>query len=65
MVVERLECGGDRPLPNRAFVRILVNDAIQPLEFCGGVVGLCELHAFVASQKYARNDGDGDFEKCF
>lgn len=63
MVVERLQCTG--PLPLGTFVRILVNDALQPLEFCGGVAGLCELHAFVASQRYARHDGDGDFEKCY
>jgi hypothetical protein len=64
MVVEKLECFRD-PLPKQDFVRILVNDAVQPLEFCGGIGGLCELHAFVASQGYARNDGNGDFEKCF
>ncbi|KAH9966843.1 histidine phosphatase superfamily [Russula dissimulans] len=62
MVVEKLECC---PLPKGEFVRILVNDALQPLEFCGGVEGLCELNAFVESQGYARRDGDGDFEKCF
>ncbi|KAF8653453.1 hypothetical protein AX16_003928 [Volvariella volvacea WC 439] len=50
----------------RTYVRILVNDAVQPLEFCGGNEdGLCELDRFVESQAYARNDGDGDFEKCF
>ncbi len=66
MVVEKLQCGAEHlPLPKGTFVRILVNDAIQPLEFCGGVAGLCELHAFVASQGYARHDGDGDFDKCF
>jgi len=67
MVVERLECSGvpGLPLPNGSFVRIFVNDAIQPLEFCGGAGGLCELHAFVESQWYARHDGDGDFEKCY
>ncbi len=66
MVVEKLQCGEKHlPLPKGTFVRILVNDAVQPLEFCGGVVGLCELHAFVASQGYARHDGEGDFEKCF
>jgi hypothetical protein len=63
MVVEKLQCPGTGPLPKGHFVRILVNDALQPLEFCGGV--MCELHAFVASQRYARNDGDDDFEKCF
>lgn len=66
MVVEKLQCGAERlPLPKGVFVRILVNDAVQPLEFCGGIAGLCELHAFVASQRYARHDGEGDFEKCF
>ena len=67
MVVERLECEGvpGLPLPKGTFVRILVNDAVQSLEFCGGVGGLCELGAFVESQWYARHDGDGDFEKCF
>jgi hypothetical protein len=67
MVVEKLECTGKIPLPVGTFVRILVNEAVQPLEFCGGIpgLGLCELHAFVASQSYARNDGNGDFEKCF
>jgi hypothetical protein len=65
MVVERLQCTATLPLPFGTFVRILVNDALQPLEFCGGVAGLCELHAFVASQWYARKDGNGDFEKCY
>ena len=66
MMVEKLECGVPQlPRPKGVFVRILVNDAVQPLEFCGGIGGLCELHAFVASQGYARHDGDGDFEKCF
>ncbi|KAI0256878.1 histidine phosphatase superfamily [Lactifluus subvellereus] len=65
MVVEKLQCTGKLPLPLGTFVRILVNDAVQPLEFCGGIAGLCELHAFVASQRYARHDGDGDFEKCY
>jgi hypothetical protein len=67
MIVERLECEGvpGLPLAKGIFVRILVNDAIQPLEFCGGFGGLCELDAFVESQWYARHDGDGDFEKCF
>lgn len=54
-------CGG-----RKEFVRVLVNDAVQPLKFCGaGADGLCELGAFVTSQRYARNDGEGDFEKCF
>jgi len=65
MVVERFECTRARPLPNTRFVRILVNDAVQPLEFCGGNAGLCELDAFLDSQGYAKHDGEGDFEKCF
>ena len=65
MVVEKLECPGKIPVPAGTFVRILVNDAVQPLEFCGGIAGLCELHAFVESQRYARHDGNGDFERCF
>ena len=44
----------------------LIDDALMPLEFCGaGRDGVCSLEAFVESQAYARNDGDGDFEKCF
>ncbi|KAI0302216.1 phosphoglycerate mutase-like protein [Russula brevipes] len=65
LVVERLECLGSIPLPEGIYVRILVNDAIQQLEFCSGVAGLCKLDAFVDSQGYARHDGEGDFEKCF
>ncbi|KAM6496477.1 Histidine phosphatase superfamily [Amanita muscaria] len=58
MVTEKMECG------RKEYVRILVNDALQPLEFCGGE-GLCELKRFVKSQKYARHDGEGDWEQCF
>ncbi|PPQ92757.1 hypothetical protein CVT25_003866 [Psilocybe cyanescens] len=74
MVTERLSCTGAGVGPGRGqgegqgqtFVRILVNDALQPLDFCGGDQnGLCTLSAFVDSQAYARNDGEGDFEKCF
>lgn len=69
MVVEKLECAARPSLPAGSFVRIFVNDALQPLEFCAGGeeagVGMCSLENFVESQAYARNDGDGDFEKCF
>ncbi|KAF9443982.1 phosphoglycerate mutase-like protein [Macrolepiota fuliginosa MF-IS2] len=49
------------------YVRILMNDAVQGLEFCEGVDGdgLCPLHAFVHSQAYARENGQGDWERCF
>lgn len=58
MVVEKLVCEGGE------YVRVLVNDEVQPLEFCGGE-GLCEIGAFVESQSYARNNGEGDWEACF
>lgn len=60
MATEKLECaGGD-------FVRIFVDDALQPLEFCGaGPSSMCSLSAFVSSQGYARDNGEGDFQKCF
>ncbi|THH02813.1 hypothetical protein EW145_g6696 [Phellinidium pouzarii] len=60
LVTERLTCSG------RSFVRMLVDDALQDLKFCGANKdGLCTLDAFVASQRFSINDGDGDFEKCF
>jgi len=60
MVTEKLECAG------RDFVRIFVDDALQPLEFCGAdLSGMCSLQAFVESQGYARNNGEGNFQKCF
>lgn len=69
MVVERLICTASyrsQTAESGTFVRILVNDALQPLEFCeAGSDGLCALDAFVESQSFARNDGEGDFEKCF
>lgn len=67
MVVEKLHCEDVRiPLPKGdTFVRILVNDYVQPLEFCDSVAELCELNAFLASQGYARENGEGDFDKCF
>ncbi|KAK7038073.1 phosphoglycerate mutase-like protein [Favolaschia claudopus] len=65
MVVEKLKCGeaGDH-------VRILVNDALQPLPFCTSErdylgSSLCTLDAFVESQIYARDNGEGDWERCF
>jgi hypothetical protein len=62
MVVEKMACDGGE------YVRILVNDALQPLDFCAKDevgVGHCELSAFVESQSYARSNGGGDWEKCF
>lgn len=69
MVTERLTCtrtGTRAARGEDTWVRILVNDALQPLPFCGcGEDGMCTLSAFVESQVYAREDGQGDFEKCF
>lgn len=60
MVTEKLRCGkGD-------FVRIFVDDALQPLDFCAAdSSGLCSVDDFVKSQSYARHNGKGDFQKCF
>ena len=69
MVVERLECSHaleDGESKNHAAVRILVNDRVQPLEFCGADnSGICSLSSFVESQAYSSHDGAGDWEKCF
>ncbi|KAF8226950.1 acid phosphatase [Tricholoma matsutake] len=60
MVTEKVLCGQEE------YVRIFVNDALQPLRFCGANGdGMCELGAFVESQAYAQSDGSGDFERCF
>jgi len=61
MVTEKLLCHG-----NQESVRILLNDAVVPLDVCGGGTGgICGLNEFVGSQSYARNNGEGDWEKCF
>ncbi|KAJ4470090.1 phytase [Lentinula aciculospora] len=72
MVIEKILCQraepGDRDLDQnnlKEFVRILVNDAVQPLEFCSGVEGLCDLRNFIESQEYAISGGGGDWQKCF
>ncbi|KAG6906495.1 hypothetical protein DXG01_013674 [Tephrocybe rancida] len=64
MITEKLTCTSGKKITQH--VRIFVNDALQPLESCGAKKdGLCTLDAFVKSQSYARNNGNGDFEKCF
>lgn len=58
--------GGNNGRQDKEYVRVLVNDAVQPLKFCGaGKDGICTLEAFVRSQGYARRNGDGDFKKCY
>lgn len=42
MVIERMTCG-----TKEQFVRVLVNDAVQPLAWCGGKKGLCAVKEFV------------------
>jgi hypothetical protein len=81
MTVEKLSCTArhsSRPFGPREsvtrsegdegeeeYVRIFVNDAKQPLHFCGADSGgMCRLEEFVRSQEYARNDGFGDFAAC-
>lgn len=72
MVTEKLQCltstrpGRSAGMSMAQYVRIMVDDEVQPLKFCGAAEnGLCELSVFVTSQAYARADGEGDFEKCF
>ncbi|KIJ13340.1 hypothetical protein PAXINDRAFT_170615 [Paxillus involutus ATCC 200175] len=64
MITEKLRCDDDGE--DKEYVRILVNDAVQPLEFCGASEeGLCEVSAFMESQTYARSNGNGDWDQCF
>jgi len=65
MVVERLECRQEHD-QSKARVRILVNDAVVPLLFCGDSGdGTCDLEAFVQSQVYARETSITDWNRCF
>ncbi|KAF2715572.1 acid phosphatase [Pleomassaria siparia CBS 279.74] len=60
MYVEKLSCTGEK----EESVRIIVNDRVMPLEFCGGdEVGRCTLGKFVESQSFARSGGHWD--QCF
>ncbi|KAH9833864.1 phytase [Rhodofomes roseus] len=72
MVVERLACGeGYEPADGSAdaegrYVRVLVNQAVQPLAFCGASAdGVCGLGAFVDSQAFAKSGGNGTWDACF
>ena len=68
LVTERLECAGrgGAEREKEQFVRILVDDALQPLTFCGaGSDGLCSVDAFVESQGFVRSNGGGLFQNCF
>lgn len=71
LVVERMACTSDHRGYEEAYIRVFVNDALQPLGFCRedeteeAGDGTCTLDAFVKSQGYARSDGNGDYAKCF
>lgn len=63
MITEKLACSGSGK--QGEYVRVLVNDAVQPLAFCGASRdGVCALADFVESQSYARNNGEGDWALC-
>ena len=63
LVTERLSCSVKRG--REEYVRMVVNDALQDLSFCGaGRDGICTLNAFVQSQTFARSDGEGLFAQC-
>lgn len=64
MVTERMECGDVGG--SETFVRVLVNEKVMDMSFCGaGADGACALDAFVESQAFSRNGGDGLWEQCF
>lgn len=58
--VEKLSCKKAK----EEYVRIIVNDRVQPLDFCGGdKYGRCKLSKFVESQSFTRTGGHWD--QCF
>ncbi|UPX20980.1 3-phytase [Ascochyta rabiei] len=60
LYVEKLQCKHDK----EEFVRVIVNDRVHPLEFCGGDKhGKCTLRRFVKSQGFARSGGD--WARCY
>ncbi|KAK7059648.1 histidine phosphatase superfamily [Favolaschia claudopus] len=72
MVVEKLSCDTSARgrIKSQSYIRIMANEMVQPLAFCGAKDkgpwrGMCKFEAFLKSQKYARKNGKGDWEKCF
>ncbi|KAF1837445.1 acid phosphatase [Decorospora gaudefroyi] len=60
LYVEKLQCRDDK----EESVRIIVNDRVHPLEFCGGdEYGRCTLSEFVESQSFARSGGH--WSRCY
>ncbi|KAH7927515.1 acid phosphatase [Leucogyrophana mollusca] len=63
LTTEKLSCTAEGETGE--YVRILVNDAVQSMYFCGDTGnGLCALDDFVESQEYARLNGEGDWALC-
>ncbi|KAG9075413.1 hypothetical protein FS749_012924, partial [Ceratobasidium sp. UAMH 11750] len=68
-VVEKITCPATGAALNAGhYVRVLVNDAVVPLNFpaCGGlgaISGICPLRGFVESQAFAR--AGGNWTSCF
>lgn len=57
---EKMQCRGEK----EEFVRVIVNDRVQPLTQCGGdKLGRCKLSSFVESLSFARSDGE--WASCF
>lgn len=55
MYVEKLDCKHEK----EESVRVIVNDRVHPLGFCGGdAYGKCTLSRFVESQGFARSGGN-------
>ena len=66
LVVEKMACTPFGNSFQREYVRILVNDAVQPLQFCGAdQTGMCTVEGFVESQMYAMKRAGEDFKKCY
>lgn len=60
MYVEKLQCKHEK----EEFVRVVVNDRVHPLDFCGGDDhGRCTLSRFVQSQGFARSGGN--WQMCY
>ncbi|KAF1844098.1 acid phosphatase [Cucurbitaria berberidis CBS 394.84] len=58
--VEKLQCKRDE----EEFVRVIVNDRVQALDFCGAdKYGRCKLSEFVKSQSFPRSGGLWD--RCY
>lgn len=57
---EKMQCAGSR----EEYVRIIVNDRVQPLKQCGGdALGRCTLSKFIDSLGFAKTNGHWD--QCF